>query len=51
MDDLLLLVDASIGSVELRFLHGGGVDSILAEEPAADSALWSVVDQFGTVRG
>ena len=62
LDDLLLTVDAS-GRTTRRFLHGPGVDEVLAEETVTDGTnlsngtssstvtLWTLTDHLGSVVG
>lgn len=47
--ELTLVLDDG-GTVLRRYLHGPGIDSILAEENGAGIVLWTLADQVGTVR-
>jgi RHS repeat-associated protein len=48
LDDVVLTFDDS-GSVAHRYLHGGGVDELWADESATDGLLWALADRQGTV--
>ena len=36
--------------LDIRYLHGPGVDRVLAQEDAASNVLWHLTDHLGTVR-
>ena len=48
-DNIALTFDGA-GNQTHRYLHGSGIDQILADERASGSVLWALTDNLGTVR-
>ena len=49
LDDIVLVFDDS-GSLISRYLHGPGIDQVLAMEASDGSVYWALADNLGSVR-
>ncbi len=45
-----VILDFEDGSLKARYLHGTGIDEVLAQEPSSGASIWHLTDHLGTTR-